>query len=222
MAAEQQHIDDLLQRYLGLLDDYVRLRGLLSGLQADVYQNIARANFSAERGMRFGQDSYDERMRATRLLSIHQDKANVPVFTVSRAAAHAPAPSSAAAEAPIADGEKQPEEDEDERPGEEHKGVGRTADREQAPTPAKDPLRWFGLLAPAALRKAQGLSIEMVEQGIPQLASVHAEMLSVEIEVRRARKRRAKGLASETKREVEGAQARVSEAQTRRETVETG
>lgn len=198
MAAEQRHIDNLLQRYLCLLDEYVRLRASLSDLQRDVYQNIARANFSAERGMRYGQDSYDERMRASRLLTIDRDEAHVPVFAVNGASSHAPTPTATAA-----DDEKQPV-DEHEQSGEEHHVAGEEADRGQT---AKDPLRWFGLLAPTPLRKAQSLSVDMVEHVIPQLASVHAEMLTVEIAVRRARKRRAKGLAPE--------------GQNRRETVET-
>ena len=65
---QQQHIDALLERYLGLLDEYTQLRKSLSQIQSNVYQNIARANFAGERGMRYGQDHYDERMQAIRLL----------------------------------------------------------------------------------------------------------------------------------------------------------
>ncbi|EQL00193.1 hypothetical protein G6O67_006191 [Ophiocordyceps sinensis] len=218
MAAEQRHIDDLLQRYLGLLEEYMRLRRLLSGLQADVYQNIARANFSAERGVRYGQDDYDDRMRATRLLRIHQDETHVPVFALTGAA---PAPAPTASEAPVPHGERQPGGEQGQL-GDEHKGTGGTADGEPPTKTAKDPLRWFGLLAPAALRRAQSLSVEMVEQVIPRLASVHAEMLSVEIEVRRARKRRAKGLPSGRNQEAVLTQATASEAQTRGVAAETG
>ena len=66
----QQQIDELLERYLGILDEYSKLREELSRLQSGVYQNIARANFAGERGMRYGQDHYDERMRALRVLNI--------------------------------------------------------------------------------------------------------------------------------------------------------
>lgn len=175
MAAEQRHINDLLRRYLRLLDEYMRLRALLSGLQADVHQQIARANFSAERGTRYGQDHYDGRMRATRRLGIRRGDAGTPVFAV--------------------------------------RGAGEPADGEQAaPAARRDPLRWFGLPAPAVLRRAQGSAVAAVERAVPQLASVHAEMLGVEAEVRRARKRRAKALAS----------ARKAEETSRPEAVETG
>ncbi|RDW59581.1 hypothetical protein BP6252_12668 [Coleophoma cylindrospora] len=83
-------IDGLLARYLHLLDVYTQLKQDLSTLQASVgrsqrrrcmatsrtnlvvqvHQHLARANFSAERGIRYGQDLYDERMQASRLCSI--------------------------------------------------------------------------------------------------------------------------------------------------------
>ena len=50
----QSHIDTLLERYLGLIDEYSQLREDLSRLQRGMFQDIARANFSAERGVRYG------------------------------------------------------------------------------------------------------------------------------------------------------------------------
>ncbi|GAP86458.2 putative mfs-type transporter [Rosellinia necatrix] len=67
---DQDHIDGLLEHYLHLLHEYTSLRGELATLQTGVYQNIARANFAAERGLRFGRDHYDERMQASRRLAI--------------------------------------------------------------------------------------------------------------------------------------------------------
>ncbi|KAI1755402.1 hypothetical protein F4782DRAFT_488418 [Xylaria castorea] len=67
---DQDHIDSLLERYLHLLHEYTSLREELTTLQMGMYQNIARANFAAERGMRFGQDYYDDRMQASRRLVI--------------------------------------------------------------------------------------------------------------------------------------------------------
>ncbi|KAL1843782.1 hypothetical protein VTJ49DRAFT_7492 [Mycothermus thermophilus] len=64
-------IDALLEHYLALLDEYTSLRGQLNTLQASMYQSIARANFAAERGVRYyGQDYYDERMQASRRVCI--------------------------------------------------------------------------------------------------------------------------------------------------------
>ncbi|KAI5919923.1 hypothetical protein F4810DRAFT_456300 [Camillea tinctor] len=183
------HIDALLERYLHLLHEYTSLREQLSALQAGMYQDLARANFAAERGMRFGADQYDERMRASRRVSITPSSAldsdgDVPVrFAVFRAE----------------------DEDGDGGEGVEHTATGKeahgeTKDETQSSGHAghatrrrrNDPLNWFGLLTPLPLRQAQDRSVRAVEYVIPRLAAVGGEMARLEIEVRRARKRRAK------------------------------
>ncbi|KAK0711657.1 hypothetical protein B0H67DRAFT_441996, partial [Lasiosphaeris hirsuta] len=63
-------IDSLLQRYLTLLDEYTRLRAALNTVQSGIYHDLARANFSAERGIRYGQDYYDDRMQAIRRVAV--------------------------------------------------------------------------------------------------------------------------------------------------------
>lgn len=184
----QQQIDQLLERYLSLLDEYTRLRESLSQLQSGVYQNIARANFSGERGMRYGQDHYDGRMQALRLLDVSVDEQSVPSFTI--------------VEAPKEEGEATKEKDtektddvaEEQEPSEAQ--TEKTKAKEKKQKKVKNPIHWFGLFAPMPLRTAQTQSIQAVEEIIPRLVSVNAEMLNVEIEVRRARKRRAKAEAA--------------------------
>lgn len=200
MEDHQQTIDSLLHRYLLLLDQYTTLRARLSSLQSSLFRDIARANFSAERGLRYGQDHYDERMQALRVLSIREGEAeDVPVFEVKRQ-----------------DGEKEVEEQDKDKKAESEweseekeaeEGDGAEEDeKHQDETPAKkptavrkDPLRWFGLLTPQSLRSAQASSIEAVEKIIPQLASINKEMAHIEIEVRRAKKKRAKAEAAAEK-----------------------
>jgi hypothetical protein len=63
----------------------------------------------------------------------------------------------------------------------------------------RDPLRMFGILTPQSLRTAQKEAVEMVEGIIPRLVSIDAEMKEVEIQVRRARKFRAKAERVELK-----------------------
>lgn len=180
---QQQHIDALLERYLGLLDEYTQLRKSLSQLQSNVYQNIARANFAGERGMRYGQDQYDERMQAIRLLDIKVDDNGIPAFSVIDTPAEGP--------------EKEEDTAAEGNGGEsEDKGDDKTKEPTQKKPKNKNPLHWYGIFAPMPLRTAQTQSVQAVEEIIPRLVSVNAEMLNVEIEVRRARKRRAKAEAA--------------------------
>jgi hypothetical protein len=81
--------------------------------------------------------------------------------------------------------------------GEEKEHAEKMADEGNRGTKPKDPLRMFGILTPQALRLAQGGAINMVEEIVPKLVQVDAEMKEVEIKIRRARKFRAKAEAAE-------------------------
>lgn len=178
MATEQ--FDKMLERYLGLLDEYMTLRASLNSLQAGMYQNIARANFSAERGKRYGQDFYDDRMRAFRTVSVNADSKGTLHFEVIK----------------TTDPEKAPAKD-----GE---------DLEKNRKGMVDPLRWYGLLAPMPLRQAQTQAVQAVESVIPKLLSVVAEMGELEIEVRRARKKRSRAEASDKDKDHGAEQTELS------------
>ncbi len=52
-----------------------------------------------------------------------------------------------------------------------------------------EPLKWFGILSPPALRSSQTNFKVAVRDCVPRLASTMNEMNVVEIEVRRARKK---------------------------------
>ncbi|KAL2202124.1 hypothetical protein CC79DRAFT_170411 [Sarocladium strictum] len=187
MTSHQEQIDSLLQRYLLLLDEYTRLRTQLSTLQASVFRDIARANFSAERGLRYGQDQYDERMQAFRKVKADLN-GELSVFEIE-------VKSSQRAEA---EAEEEVDEKADAGTAEEDADDEKSEEKEKSKRAVKsrDPLRWFGLLTPQSLRAAQASSIEAVETVIPRLVTVNQEMAHVEIEVRRARKKRAKAEAA--------------------------
>ena len=195
-------IDALLERYLALLDEYATLRARLSQLQTGMFQHLARANFSAERGMRYGPDFYDERMQALRQVSI-SNEAGLPIFTVSHSSRAGgvdddsrqnpppdpPRPAEEGGEAAAAEGAP---------PSEPVPATDDKAESEAGPKKqnARDPLRWFGVLTPLSLRQTQACAAEAVDQVIPRLASLSAEMQNLEIQVRRARKKRAKERAA--------------------------
>ncbi|KAJ4422449.1 hypothetical protein N0V82_002899 [Gnomoniopsis sp. IMI 355080] len=172
-------IDALLEHYLALLDEYTTLRAELSRLQSATFQNLARANFTAERGVRFGQDHYDARMQAGRRVELRDTGANVTVEVVKVVAEPVPGSETSGSE----------EKAQEEKPS--AKG--------QNP---KDPIRWFGLLTPLALRQTQASAIDTVDRVIPRLVAVDTEMRRLEIEVRRTRKRRAKAKAAAAKQDL--------------------
>ncbi|ETS76785.1 hypothetical protein PFICI_12172 [Pestalotiopsis fici W106-1] len=193
-------IDTLLERYLLLLDEYTTLRANLNALQAGIYQNIARANFSAERGMRFGQNHYDDRVQASRKLEISLDDNGCAVFKVAGATLDQTAPQKCQTEAAAVGAQDPAQEETDANVS--HNGKEPLVHEDKAPR-RKNPLQWFGLLAPLPLRQAQAQNVKAVEDIIPRLVTVNAEMEQVEIAVRRARKKRGKAEATAKKHQEE-------------------
>ena len=62
--------------------------------------------------------------------------------------------------------------------------------KETTPSPSScDPLNWFGILVPSALRRTQSSFKAVVEEIVPLIVTVDREMNEVEIEVRRMRKK---------------------------------
>ncbi|KAL2188927.1 hypothetical protein L209DRAFT_251991 [Thermothelomyces heterothallicus CBS 203.75] len=306
--AESQRIDALLARYLALLDEYAALRTRLGDLQAAVFRDLARANFAAERGVRYyGRDYYDERMQAVRRVRVRMPvpvPVPVPAQTQARArgsgggagggeegrssgdldlednravtngSANGAERAEAAATAglggeegaravngasggegeggreeegggekgggwtgpvfsvevyPPPGGEREDSESTVKRPGQEEsgpngKGASGLVEKEAGKGEAdgdgdgdgegdKYEKRWGGggstITATATAttttttRQAQSHSIKAVEEIIPRLATLSAEMAGVELEVRRARKRRARAEKAEEKRLAE-------------------
>ncbi|KAK8090154.1 hypothetical protein PG997_005115 [Apiospora hydei] len=210
---ERADIDHLLERYLHLLHEYTSLRAELNKLQAGLYQNLARANFAAERGMRYGQDQYDDRMQASRRVVALPSSSSPACATFEVVKVEEPGTADAA-EASVSkndeavvsevqstrreeDGNKKEEEEVKDSLAEETKP--RSSEPKAKKT--KDPLCWFGLITPMPLRQAQAQSVQAVEDIVPKLVSINAEMAQVEIEVRRARKKRAKAEAAAKKSE---------------------
>lgn len=69
--------------------------------------------------------------------------------------------------------------------------------------PALDPMRMFGLLTPSTLRAAQKEGIQMVEDTIPNILAVDAQLKELEIAIRRARKFLGKATEREEKETLE-------------------
>ncbi|KAK0709063.1 hypothetical protein B0T26DRAFT_678536 [Lasiosphaeria miniovina] len=203
-------VDSLLLRYLSLLDEYTRLRAALGALQSTVFQSLARANFTAERGVRrYGQDYYDERMQATRRLRVTTPGAGAGGSPVFEVVVHSPEEDdkdegeAAEVEVEPANGVDEQQANE-EKPNEQQQQPAQNNNKTKKKKPKPhDPLRWFGVLTPMALRAAQGQAVEAVHDLVPRLATVSAEMAGVEVEVRRTRKKRAKAVAAEEKRQQE-------------------
>jgi hypothetical protein len=150
----------------------VRFQILVLANVLQIHQHIARANFTADRGVRFGQDRYDDRMQATKLLEISAEGASIKV--VSTVGEHIPVQKTMP------------------RTTTKSTDDNAAAEEEQPANKSKDPIKMFGILVPQALRQAQSQAVLLVEDIVPRLVEINLEMESMEVEIRRKRKYRAK------------------------------
>jgi hypothetical protein len=172
----QRWLDDLLERYINLLDQYQTLQQELKENLSNGYLSLAQANFLNVNRIRYGQDYYDDRMQATAWLSVNESR---PYFST---ATH-PIPQS-----PKLSG---PNEAENDTPRMMKNGETKASsgDSEKGSVVPCDPLHWFGILVPPALRASQFSFKRAIVDSIPALASISKEMKELEIEIRRARKK---------------------------------
>lgn len=176
VAAILKKLDEQYEEYLGLLHEYTAARGRLARLMSDGYFALAQANFTAPSRTRFGQDQYDERMQAMRTVHVEARANEAFSFTMAE-----PQPLGAQSppEPPTKDGagdnvnlESREELDENQLPGMQ----------------SHDPIRWFGILVPQALKSCQSSFVAIVAYSAT-IASLDAKMKALEIEVRRNKKR---------------------------------
>jgi len=151
-----EHLDDLLKQYLGFLDEYHTARQELSRHFSTGFFNLAQANRSAGPGRRYGQDYYDERMQASRRVSVIMDEEGSRVRISSTAPEVTPA-----------------EQNEKE---------------ELTKEASSDPLRWFGILVPPALRSAKTDFAAALDDPIPRILNTARKMHQLEHEISRLRK----------------------------------
>ncbi len=211
-----ESIDELLAHYLGLLHTYTELRGELASRQTSMYGNLARANFAAERGFRYGPEHFDGRMQALVRLAVSdssvsggEEKKQEPAatFAVVRPKKEAAKTADSGKDGEPKDGGEPKKgsevdatnDDDDAGRDASERTEKKTKKAVKTPKGPRDPLQWFGVLTPMALRKAQQDAIAVVDDVVPRLASVAGEMAAVEIEVRRARKKRARAEAAHEK-----------------------
>jgi hypothetical protein len=191
-------LDDLWEKHLTLLDTYHKAQQQLARHFSSAFFDLAQANFKSTNRLRYGQDSYDERMQATRRLLISLDDQHLPVLTTSsplppsistKANPQQPTPPSTP---PIDTGNQTPPIDTDNQTREEKdQELNDTPESENKESSSKklgDPLHWFGILVPPALRSSQKSFISAFDGPIIDATNSAQALRHVTLEIRRLRK----------------------------------
>ncbi|EDU50297.1 hypothetical protein A1F94_010797 [Pyrenophora tritici-repentis] len=196
------YLDDLLEHYLNTLHEYHKVMGELSTQLSSGYMSLAQANFhNSSSAIRYGQDCYDERMQAIRKVHVAEHGrllTDRPHFSI-----HPPDATPRSRKAPVSEEQEHQPEDEGVELSSATKDEAETtpdADQRSNQDPEEtekekkssekiaDPLKWFGILVPPALRTAQSTFVSAVEGPIPQLATIAKDLRTQEIEIGRVRK----------------------------------
>ncbi|KAK2855687.1 hypothetical protein FQN49_004946 [Arthroderma sp. PD_2] len=177
-------IDDLLERYLDLLDEQQKLQEAIGKQFANGFFSLARANHACPPGRRYGEDYYDERMKATKHVEItmtdstQQSKANASLIDIS-------SPSFNTATIEI----KQESTEDDDKDTDAKEESSEETKTKKTKTKSSNPLHWFGILVPPPFRNAQQSFASAVAGPIPTLAGVVGEMRQIERKVEGLRER---------------------------------
>ncbi|KAJ4988936.1 hypothetical protein SVAN01_05560 [Stagonosporopsis vannaccii] len=188
-------LDALLEQYLHTLDSYEQHMQQLSKQLSSGFFSLTQANFHNRSGVHYGQDSYDERVQATRRM--------YAISTLAGKEKDKPSPAEDSAKDSVKDSAEDSTKDsaedseEDPKPLLEPQSVAAEDTSPPAlpqPTPNPsierhpDPIRMFGILVPPALRTAQSSFVAAVDGPVVRLAGVAGELRALEREIGRVRK----------------------------------
>jgi hypothetical protein len=170
-------------------------------MNPQVQISIARANFSNSYNMRYGQDRFDERMQASRRVSITPSDLEILESAISFRlnTSSGPSQSSPAIDEKLA--ELKLSKDDEQKDEAQEKNIPAdtpSANSSRPEMPPRDPLRWFGILTPQPLRSAQKSAIALVN-AVPRLCTVDTQLKELEIQIRRARKKHVRACQNDEK-----------------------
>ncbi|KAG5293879.1 hypothetical protein I7I50_04439 [Histoplasma capsulatum G186AR] len=193
-----QELDSVLERYLHLLDQQQRLQQEIGREFSSGFLSLACANKSCPPGRRYGEDYYDERMKAIRKLTIYplssiptQAKPTIlssnknkssPSFTVESVSLSPP--NAIEPKDVTENGNEETNSKASSRSSDpDELNISTESEKSRANGKRSNPINWFGILVPPALRSAQQSFCTAVDGPIPLLATVITEMRGVERDI---------------------------------------
>lgn len=191
-------LDGLLEQYLELLDQYTTLREQLSKTFSSGFFSLAQAQRASTlgAGRRYGEECYDERMKAQRKLSWTSVDTNEgdlkcritreeEVFTSGseKEGTKETLTNNAKGSKELGADESIKQHDQKMENNTDGKDTHSRAARPKQDPAKRDPLTWFGVLVPPTLRQTQAHFVKATEDQIPKLLATDLKMKSIERQV---------------------------------------
>ena len=202
LVSLEDKLDTLWTTYLNNLDAYTQSQKLIQKHMSAGFLSLARANFNARQGVRrYGKDFYHDRVVATRCVEVStfkDGKASVQVVTRhvevegeesddpvkvektgerDEEVKQQPSPPATPEHDVSSDARQSDDEQKNEKPSAAHKSPLES-----------DPLRWFGIFIPSALRSAQASFSSAVGDAVADAVNSAKGMRECEVEIRKSRK----------------------------------
>ncbi|KAK4894669.1 hypothetical protein LTR27_007057 [Elasticomyces elasticus] len=193
-------LDQLWVEYLTFLDQYQAAQGDLKKQLSAGHFSLTQANFKSPNRRPYGQDYYDNRMKASRRCEIApQDHAGLETrFKVVDTTSSAKSAESAESGEKDAATEPQQQPSPPSTPtpdGHENSEKSTPAAEDNKEKPAADatatshnPLKWFGILLPRELRSAQASFCTVIEGPVESAANAIRGMRETEAKISKLRK----------------------------------
>lgn len=186
-----QELDGLLEQYLEFLDTYTKLRDELSQCLSAGFFSLAQAQRTSTlgAGRRYGQEYYDQRMRAQKLVEIEKKESHSVSFRVQK---HPEIEHGRSSKTGTGDTQAVSENSERETTEISAQSLTNLSTSSNTTTsnpvqqrvkqdPAlRDPLTWFGILAPSGLRQTQSNFVRATDEIIPALLTCDSDMKNLE------------------------------------------
>jgi hypothetical protein len=209
----EDRLDKLWESYLNLLDQYTKAQDDIKKHMNSGFLSLAKAQSSAPFGRRYGQDWYDERMKSTRRVQVssHASETSEDAITAGLQALRISFANDPTEVERKEDVEKTSAKDEDPQPKQQPSPPGtpepeikqqstedEKTEEAEKPKPV-NPLRWYGILVPPELRKAQSsfsmvlgnlsnTACDFTDSPITNAVNATRGLREVETELRKVRK----------------------------------
>jgi hypothetical protein len=215
----ENRLDELWASYLTLLDGYTKAQDEIKKHLNSGFLSLAKAQSSAPLGRRYGQDWYDERMKAEKRVRVSDGAAETSDETITAGlqnlrislaqnptkTEHKDAANESTVEGEKSEPTQQPSPPGTPEPEDREKSTKEEKTEEAEKAKPVNPLRWYGVLVPPELRKAQSAFSAVLgnpinageqddeprdEENSPVTHAVNASrgLREVEVEIRKVRK----------------------------------
>ena len=208
----RDQLDALWEKHLTLLDSYHQAQQQLARHFSSGFFDLAQATFKSTSRVRYGQEFYDDRMQAVRRFEASINDNDLPCLAL-KANDTSPSPGTSnehstksgekssekeAGEKKTEEPEQQPTppstplrdpgEEEPSKEQEEQDTSESTSHQDKAQKKPRDPLHWYGILVPPALRASQKSFISAIESPLIEAANSAQALRLVAVEIRKLRK----------------------------------